>query len=192
MSAVESRADVAAVLLLTRWWSQPTDAERDAWDVLWEDARSAAESLEIDTELLDGLRAAVARADPELLLEEYERLLVGPGCAPCAPYESLWHADTREQGSLMGAPAEAVPAIYRGIGLDIRPDAHELPDHLLLECEALACALERAPAAARALLDDHLGAWIGPFCTAVAAAADEPFYVRLAELTPGWLAAVSG
>ena len=61
------------------------------------DARSAAESLGINTELLDGLRAAVAAADPELLLEEYERLLVGPGRAPCAPYESLWHADTREQ-----------------------------------------------------------------------------------------------
>ncbi len=190
MSTVQARADVAVAVLLTRWWSQPTNAERAAWDAVWDDARGAAESLGLDVAPLDRLRTAAGAADPEFLLEEYERLFEGPGRVPCAPYESLWHADTREQGSLMGAPAEAMSAIYRRIGLEV--DCHELPDHLLLECEALACALERDPAAARELLEDHLGAWIEPFCTAVIAATEEPFYVMLAALTPHWLGALSG
>ncbi len=192
MSTVQPRADVAAALLLTRWWSQPTDEERGAWDAVWGDARGVAESLGLDIAPLDGLRTAAGATDPEFLLEEYERLFEGPGRVPCAPYESLWHADTREQGSLMGAPADAMSTLYRRIGLEVREDSHELPDHLLLECEALACALERDPASAGELLEDHLGVWIGPFCTAVTAATEEPFYVTLAELTPRWLAALSG
>jgi TorA maturation chaperone TorD len=119
----------------------------------------------------------------------------GPGRVPCAPYESLWRNDVSrfEQGSLMGAPADAVGRIYRGLGVQLRSDAHELPDHIQVEWEALACALDRdAIEHAHALLRDHLAVWMAPFCAAVAGETQAPFYAALAGLTPAWTAALSG
>jgi len=182
VTAVSDRAAglAPAARLLAAWWSRPTEDELERWAAAWPNASELA---------LDGvaaLRAAAEEADPEALREEYERLLVGPGRVPCAPYESLWRADTprREQGRLMGGAAEDAARIYREIGLRVRADAHELPDHVAIEWEALAYALEQgfleeADELARA----HLAAWMGPFCAAVTAATSELFYAALAELT---------
>ena len=81
----------------------------------------------------------------EELLDEYERLFVGPGRTPCPPYESLWLGGQPrlEQGRLMGAASVAVADLYRGLGLDVAAAAHELPDHVAIELEALAFALRR-------------------------------------------------
>lgn len=192
MSTTEARLGVAAALLLTRWWSQPTAEERETWDDLWDEAGAAAQSLGLGESDTDELGVAAAAADHDALLEEYERLLVGPGRVPCAPYESLWRVDAPagEEGTLMGASAEAASAVYRRLGVDVREDAHELPDHLLLECEALAYALAHDPPVAQELLNEHLNMWVGRFCEAVLGASDEPFYCALARLTPRWLAAL--
>ena len=84
----------------------------------------------------------------------------------------------------MAACAADVARIYGDLGLRVRPDARELPDHLVIEWEALAYALENgATEAADALLTGHLAAWMPPFCTAVEAETTEPFYAALARLT---------
>lgn len=194
MSATHPAA-IPATLLLARWWSRPTPAELSSWAELWPEARETARGLELGGEAIEQLHAAAEAADPELLIDEYERLLVGPGRAPCAPYESLWRNDAaqHEQGMLMGAAADAVERIYRGLGVRIRGEAHELPDHLLVEWEALAYALHHdATKPADALLHDHLSIWMAPFCDAVAGETHEQYYATLAELTSAWTAALAG
>ena len=157
-----------AARLLAAWWSPPTEEELARW------------------ELPDELRVPLEETRPEALREEYERLFVGPGGAPCAPYESMWQTDgpRREQGRLMAACAADVARIYGDLGLRVRPDARELPDHVVIEWEALAYALENgAIEAADALLTGHLAVWMPPFCAAVEAETTEPFYAALARLT---------
>jgi TorA maturation chaperone TorD len=188
------RAGVPAALLMARWWTRPTVDEIARWGELWPEARRAAQALEIDHRVIDELQGASAHADPELMLEEYERLLVGPGRAPCAPYESLWRSDLpeQEQGSLMGSAADAIERVYAELGVQLQNGAHELPDHLLVEWEALACALDRgADEPADVLLNDHLSMWMAPFCEAVAQETNEMFYVTLAGLTQTWTAALA-
>jgi TorA maturation chaperone TorD len=106
----------------------------------------------------------------------------------------LWRSDLPEhqQASLMGAAADSVTQVYRDLGLEVRGDAHELPDHLLVEFEALAYALEHEAGGATAeLLNEHLGRWVEPFCAAVSAESEEPFYRALAGITPAWTAALA-
>ena len=188
MSSVSDRAAglAPAARLLASWWSRPTADEIDRWAESWPRAS------ELEPGVVAALEAAAEASEPEALLEEYERLLVGPGRVPCAPYESLWRDDVprREQGRLMGDVAEDIARIYRDIGLRVRADAHELPDHIAIEWEALAYALEQgADDAADELARTHLGAWVPRFCAAVAAATQEPFYAALAEVTSAWTAA---
>jgi len=169
-----------AARLLAMWWSPPDPGELDRWAGCWEAAGDVAGEL----------RAAVDDA----LREEYERLFVGPGRPPCPPYESMWLTDQprREQGRLMAACAADVARIYGELGLQVRADAHELPDHVVVELEALAYALEHGAAeAAHALAVDHLAVWMPSFCAAVGAETEHPFYAALARLTPDWVAALS-
>ena len=184
-----------AALLLARWWSRPTTEEVEDWAELWPAATAAAGALDLDAGPLEELSAALARSDAGALLYEYERLLNGPGRPPCAPYESLWRTDlpAQEHGMLMTSAADAVQALCRALGLKLRTEPHELPDHLLVEWEALAYALDRgATDVSDALLRDHLVHWMPPFCQAVSEATSEPFYTQLAALTPVWTAALSG
>jgi putative dimethyl sulfoxide reductase chaperone len=185
---------VPVALLLARWWSRPTPEELGAWAQLWAEAHEAEVALELEPGQVEQLRTAVAAADAQVLLDEYERLLVGPGRAPCAPYESIWSADgaSPDAGTLMGAAADAVSGVYRELGLELRGDAHELPDHLVVEWEALAYALEHdATEAATELLSEHLARWMGPFCEAVRLQTAEPVYHLLATITPAWTAALA-
>ncbi|HVW89080.1 MAG TPA: molecular chaperone TorD family protein [Gaiellaceae bacterium] len=184
----------SAAYLLARWWSRPVGEEIDGWDGSWEEAREAAELLDRSPALVCELEAASAASSRAALLEEYERLLVGPGRVPCAPYESLWRTDAprRERGVLMGAAATEVARLYGELGLQVKADAHELPDQLAVEWEALAYALDRERRdVAAALLDDHLAQWVPAFAAAVAAETEEPFYAALASLTAEWAAALA-
>lgn len=178
---------VPAARRLAAWWSRPTAEEIDRWAASWPQAS------ELESDGVAALEAAAEASEPEALLEEYERLLVGPGRVPCAPYESLWRDDVprREEGRLMGDVAEDVARIYREIGLRVRADAHELPDHIAVEWEALAYALEQGADDAAGELASHLAVWMPPFCAAVAAATQEPFYAALAELTSAWTVALA-
>jgi TorA maturation chaperone TorD len=93
----------------------------------------------------------------------------------------------------MGPAATAVSSIYKELGLTLDEGTRELPDHVMIEWEALAYALERgATQASQALLRDHLSQWMPPFCDAVAQAASEPFYIELAALTSAWTPRLSG
>ena len=181
-----------AARLLAAWWSEPTAAELDRWDGSWAAAEEVADRLGVGG--VELLRETASEADPALLREEHERLLVGPGRTPCPPYESMWRSGQarRDQGRLMAACAADVARLYSGLGLRVRAAAHELPDHLVVELEALAFALEHdATDIAATLAREHLAAWTPAFCDGVAAETTEPFYAALARVTPEWTAALS-
>jgi TorA maturation chaperone TorD len=193
VSAADVRAQTA--LLLSHWWSRPTDDERQLWSESFDLAESFAAELGCDPDPVRDLAGALELIDGEAMLDEYERLFVGPGAPPCQPYESLWLGGPRrrDNGSMMGPAAIAVSSLYKELGLTFDDDMHELPDHLMIEWEALAYALARdATEVSHVLLRDHLGQWMVPFCEAVSEAAVQPFYVRLAGLTPIWTAALTG
>lgn len=192
---VDSNVGFKAAALLTRWWSRPTSDELDAWAELWPEAFETAAALAIAPDQIEALRASVGASTSDTMLDEYERLLVGPGRPPCAPYESLWRADVpkREQGVLMGATADAVTDLYRELGTELRVDAHELPDHLLVEWEAVAYALDNdAETVAERLLSEHLTLWMGPFCHAISVETGERFYEVLAAITRQWTTTLAG
>jgi TorA maturation chaperone TorD len=130
------------------------------------------------------------------LSEEYQRLFVGPGSHPCPPYESVWRTDRPRivQGTVMGPAAAAVRVLYGRIGLRVRDDAGELPDHLAIEMEALGVGLGTADAesATRALVADHLAIWVPPFCERTASEASHAFYRALAGGTAEWIVGVAG
>jgi TorA maturation chaperone TorD len=192
-----------AAQLLADWWSDPFDAEasgtesrvptraRTADSTSSSDAVATALLLDVEPELLAQLGLAVNEPG---LVEEHERLFVGPGRTPCPPYESMWHDDAPSQrGIMMGTAAGAVLALYRQAGLTMRPHPGELPDHLVVECEALAWCLagDRAPTVARSLLTEHLLLWLPRFCERVAAETAHPYYQTLAAVTPGWMSALA-
>lgn len=184
-----------AARLLAHWWSRPEAEEVESWSDGWPLAADAAATLRAGAAEVEHLEAAVAEFEVEQLLDEYERVLVGPGRVACGPYESLWRGDgpRREQGRLMGAASADVVRIYRDLGISVRADARELPDHLAIEWEALAYAFEQdALEASAELARGHLAVWMPPFCEAVAAETESPFYAALARLTPLWTAALSG
>lgn len=194
VTAVDPEIGFAAAALLSRWWSRPTAAEREAWDGVWPVALETAAALGVSADPVQQLHSALRGSSTDAMLDEYERLLVGPGRAPCSPYESLWRTDVarREQGVLMGAISDAVTDIYLGLGLELRGDAHELPDHLVVEWEAVAYAFEHgADEAAGQLLGEHLQRWMSPFCEAVGLESGERFYQVLAAVTRGWTTALA-
>ena len=184
-----------AARLLAHWWSRPTCEEAESWGSCWPGACEVAGLLGLTCDGVEALRSALGGSAGDELLAEYERLLNGPGRAPCPPYESLWREDgpKREQGRLMGPAAGGIARLYGEIGLRVRADAHELPDHLAIEWEALAFALEHdAAEVAASLVDEHLVLWMPLFCAAVEAETVHPFYAALASLTAGWTAALAG
>jgi putative dimethyl sulfoxide reductase chaperone len=190
-------ADVGAqaALLLSHWWSRPTEGERELWPESFQIGEALAGELSCEPELVRALADAFELIDGDAMLDEYERLFVGPGAPPCQPYESLWLSGPRRRdaGSVMGPAAIAVSSIYKQLGLTLETDGNELPDHVMIEWEALAFALDRRDGeASESLLQDHLRKWMGPFCQAVAESAGEPFYTQLAALTPAWTAALAG
>jgi len=188
-----------AAQLMADWWSDPTDTAtgtvglpaRDSQygNPAGEFAAAAASLLGLD---LTALTAVIS--DLDMLADDHEQLMVGPGRAPCPPYESMWQDDAPPQrGVAMGSAAGAVLALYREAGLTLRPHPGELPDHIVVEWEAVAWSLEqdRAPKVAAALLRDHLALWIPRFCEQVAAHATHPYYKALAALTPQWTTALT-
>jgi TorA maturation chaperone TorD len=99
-------------------------------------------------------------------------------------------------------PPPAVLDLYSAGGFEIDPDFRELPDHVAVELEFLYLLTfnsNRAQAAGktdqlaaidqlrRRFLDEHLGAWIGPFAAAIKQGAETAFYRELAELTERFL-----
>lgn len=177
---------VAAAELLAHWWSRPTADEVAAWR-----AASAVEA-EVRRTLSGGTSARPvsfgATVATDELLEEYERLFVGPGPVSCPPYESFWREDVPIdiRRSLMGPCTAELRRLYAVLGLVSSPN--ELADHVAVQFEALAYALASdAAEVARALFAEHLRPFLPRLCRAVDIEASEPFYRALAQLTMDWL-----
>ena len=185
---------VAAVDLLAHFWSRPVSDEVASW--------AEARDLEAETDSRissDPLREPVIVPDLEevpALLDEYERLFVGPGQVPCPPYESFWREDVPVdiRRTLMGPCTADLKRMYLELGLRVSSRAGELPDHIAIELEAMAYALsfdETGPVA-RQIFEEHLAQWLPRLCRAVAHEAEQSFYRNLAVLTLDWLAAIRG
>jgi TorA maturation chaperone TorD len=185
---------IAAVDLLAHFWSRPMPDEVGSWA----DARDLG--AETDSRISsDPLREPVRVPGLEEvpgLLDEYERLFVGPGQVPCPPYESFWREDVPIdiRRTLMGPCTADLKRIYLELGLQVSSRSGELPDHIAIELEALAYALsfDETEPVARQLFQEHLSRWLPRLCRAVAHEAAEVFYRDLAVLTLDWLAAMKG
>lgn len=193
-SPTEAERDIsaAAASLLAHWWSRPVAAEVDTWLRMAEMGAEVARRLSGNS----GNGGRYHPGDVSALLDEYERLFVGPGQVPCPPYESFWRDDVPIDiwHSLMGPCTADLRRIYRELGIDLAPSAGELPDHVAVEFEALAYALSQTDShdVAKTLVADHLGQWLPRLCRAVASEAGHPFYAGLAAVTPEWLAQIHG
>jgi TorA maturation chaperone TorD len=177
---------ISALDLLAHWWSRPACDEVATW-------RSAAELEEQVcsrmSEQPDRLSQVIG--DIPALLEEYERLFIGPGPVPCPPYESYWRIDVSAdiRNTLMGPCTADLNRLYGELGLQLAPSGGELPDHVAIEFEALAFALslEGVPTVAKSLFFDHVKKWLPRLCRAVAREAETPFYKQLTDVTMAWL-----
>ena len=179
---------VLAFVLLAHWWSRPEAEEV----ITWLDAAEAEASVRASMHGPGGPPPFSSR-DWELanLLDEHERLFVGPGPVPCPPYESFWREDVPidVRRSLMGPCTADLRRLYAELGLEMAPAGGELPDHIAVELEALGYALSSEPgyAQARAIFFEHLRRWLPRLCRAVAHEAQAPFYRDLAEVTLQWM-----
>jgi TorA maturation chaperone TorD len=190
----EAETIISAVDLLAHFWSRPLAEEVASW--------AEARDLEAETDSRissDPLREPVKVPGPEevpALLDEYERLFVGPGQVPCPPYESFWREDVPLDTSrtLMGPCTADLKRIYLELGLQVSSRSGEMPDHIAIELEAVAYALsfDETEPVARQLFEEHLAHWLPRLCRAVAHKAEGGFYRDLAVLTLDWLAAIRG
>jgi TorA maturation chaperone TorD len=180
----------AAAGLLAHWWSRPVPDEVGWWLDAAETGAAVRRLLRTDPGG-DEDRLPYDFGQVPALLDEYERLFVGPAQVPCPPYESFWRDDVPIDlwHSLMGPCTADLRRLYRELGIDIAPAAGELPDHVAVEFEALAFALCRADGdrVAAELVSGHLSRWLPRLCKKVAAEAGHPFYAGLAPITADWL-----
>jgi TorA maturation chaperone TorD len=178
---------LAALELLAHWWSRPVAEEVARW----------SDAAGTETEVRRAMAAesgatspGVVRAGPAGLLDEYERLFVGPGPVPCPPYESFWREDVPIdiRRSLMGPCTAELRQLYAELGLELAPASAEMPDNVAVEFEALAYAVSspETHAPARALFFEHLRRWLPRLCRAVVRETGSDFYRDLAETTMAW------
>lgn len=145
-----------------------------------------------------------AARGPDDLLVDYTRLFLGPSQVMAKPYGSAW-LDTL--ALTMGDSTLAVTGLYREGGFEIDEAFQELPDHIAAELEFLYLltfrenrarrdgdtqGLEAAADLKRRFLNEHLGAWVGPFSAAVKAGAETDFYRALADLTDAFVRREAG
>lgn len=183
---VDNPTAMAAIDLLAHWWSRPVPQEIS----LWLEA-TAMERL-VRRQLPDGSGPLMCRPDHlGGLLDEYERLFVGPGPVPCPPYESFWRSDVPAYArrSLMGPCTADLLKRYQELGLSLAPRGGELADQVTVELEAIGFALSRegTQGVARSLFSDHLAVWLPLMCHAVVKHAEQSFYRDLAILTLDWI-----
>ena len=192
-NAPERETIVAAADLLSHFWSRPLPEEVEAWV-------GAHDFLAETHQLLSSEPAGEPVSVPEDpaeslgLLDEYERLFVGPGQVPCPPYESFWREDVSVdiRRTLMGPCTTELKDLYGELGLQVSSGSGELPDHVAMELEALAYSLssDETEPVGRRLYTEHLAQFLPRLCRAVAHDAESAFYRDVAALTLDWLAAI--
>lgn len=141
------------------------------------------------------LGAAFAAQDLQTLLVDYTRLFLGPLQALARPYGSSWLSAPAQATD---NPSQALLDLYSAGGFELDEEFRELPDHVAVELEFLYLLtftrneaqrtghtndLVSTEQLERQFLNEHLGAWIGPFAAAVKSGAQTGFYRQLAEMT---------
>jgi TorA-specific chaperone len=189
---------IAAFDLLAHFWSRPVAEEVERWETARDIELAMARHLATGSggdaggEDREPVWRPVDVAEMMALLDEHERLFVGPGRVPCPPYESFWREDVPVdiRRSLVGPCATDLRRLYLDLGLELSERSGDLPDHVAVELEALAYALslEGTERVARRLYSEHLGSWLPRLCQAVVQESGHGFYRDLAELTVAWLA----
>lgn len=192
----QAREDLCRFVAACYYEAGPEFAE----EKLFESMRAAAGRVDPGLEAIAvRLAEAFAGASPEELLVDYTRLFLGPVDALAKPYGCVWMGTEK---TLMQDSTMAVQALYAEGGFDLAEDFRELPDHVAAELEFLYLLLFREnrarrdddPALAgilalrRRFLDEHLDAWIAPFCRAIAEGTTSDFYRELASLTARFVA----
>lgn len=181
---------IVALDLMAHWWSRPHPDEVATWLQAATTESDIRERISPATGNGVG-RLPVSRDAAPALLDEYERLFVGPGHVSCPPYESFWREDVPVdiRRSLMGPCTADLRRLYGELEIELAPASGELPDHVAVELEAVAYALsfEETLPVARALFVDHLRQWLPRLCRAVAHEAQLPFYRELAGLSLQWI-----
>ncbi|MGD0083190.1 MAG: molecular chaperone TorD family protein [Acidimicrobiales bacterium] len=189
-TAIDGGTVIAALDLLAHWWSRPVADELSTWLDAVEIEADVRRRISGDTEVAT-TRLSFGLEDAPVLLDEHERLFVGPGHVPCPPYESFWREDVpvEMRRSLMGPCTADLRRLYGELEIEVTPATGELPDYIAVEFEALAYALsfEETSSVARALFFDHVRQWLPRLCRAVVHEAEHPFYRDLGALTFGWL-----
>ena len=173
--------------LLSHLWSRPLPEETLVWaegvDLLAETHRRLG--TDSQRELVDLVKA---NDESSGLLDVYERLFVGPGQTPCPPYESFWREDVSVEirRTLMGPCTAELKELYHELELQVSASSCELPDHVVIELEALsfALSLEGADEVAERLFTEHLVVFLPRLCRAVVHEAENAFYRDLAALDP--------
>lgn len=191
-----ARADLCRFLAACYYEPGPELGEERVFDAMVEAATGIDPALAAHARRLG---AAFATEGHEALLVDYSRLFLGPIQALAKPYGSVW---LETDAGLMQESTTAVLKLYEKGGFEIAEDFRELPDHIAAELEFLYLLLFREARASRdadakagrriavlrtRFLDQHLGAWVGPFTDAVTAGATSEFYRVLAALTAGFV-----
>lgn len=187
-----ARADLCRFLSACYYEPAPEFAQEKLFDSM------LAAAHRLDPELAEHARnlgEAFAADDLQTLLVDYTRLFLGPMQALAKPYGSAW---LRPQAPADENPPPSVLALYAQGGFEIDAGFMELPDHVAVELEFLYLLLFTQNQAHQSgntdqlaatellqqrFLDQHLGAWIGPFAAALRSGAQTAFYRELAALS---------
>lgn len=137
--------------------------------------------------------SAAAGEDPETIARDHARLYGTAALARVAPYESVHRG---ADGLVFDAETLQVRQLYRTLGLSLPQVGREPDDHIGLEFDFMAQALDHAAqvedpdaalVAARRMLDEHLLQWAPDMLTAAASEAETHFLAGVAWLSLGTL-----
>jgi TorA maturation chaperone TorD len=138
----------------------------------------------------DNLRAASAAMTAEAAEQEYVDLFVGVGKCEINLHGSHWLT-----GFMMDRPLAELRRSLAGLGLQRKPDAALVEDHLSALCETMrlliAGSAGHAPVDAqtqRQVFVAHIAPWIGRCTGAVRTHAIANYYRRVAEFTEAFMA----
>jgi putative dimethyl sulfoxide reductase chaperone len=141
------------------------------------------------------MKAALAQYTEAALLVDYSKLFLGPFKVLAPPYGSVYLDPTR---MLMGDSTADVIKWYQETGLAFDRAHKDLPDHIAVELEFMSSLIWKGRAACQssnhqavlsgiehqqAFLEQHLGAWVPKFATAIKDGTDNVFYKCLADST---------
>lgn len=150
----------------------------------WPQAWPFGDADELRRIASDMAAALAGRNAMKALIEEHQRLFIGPDHLDAPPWGSVY---LDKEGTLFGDSTLAFRHFLDTEGVTLRTEQHEPEDHIgLLLWAAAWLAGAKRPAALRRLLDEHLLCWSNTYLDQLGGAVRHPFYralERLARLT---------